>query len=92
MMMRLFRLVNRGRYAWWMIAKSLESAKEFAVKIGNARHVNNVRLVGDQTDFYLDGSDTASTLQAVLDGDKEGIAHILHTQNGSSWQIAGGNQ
>lgn len=73
--MHLYRLRNKARYAWWMIAATLEDAIELSVQTGLAASALHVSLIGDQTAFYLD-QPGGESLQALLDAGHAGVAVI----------------
>lgn len=73
--MQLYRLNNRARHAWWMIAATLEEAIELSVRAGRAESASHVSLIGDQTAFYLD-QPGGQSLQALLDAGHPGVAVI----------------
>jgi len=87
---RLFRLRNKGKTGWWVIALGPETAKEYSLKKGCARKIENITVVGDQTDYYLhttrDGSGGgwhqpgySTSLKKILCQERVGFAHIRMT-------------
>ena len=60
---------------WWVFARDYQDAVTLSMAIGHARKVENIRLVGDQTDFMLKGPAGAS-LQKMLDADSRGFGCV----------------
>ncbi|RDJ35392.1 MAG: hypothetical protein DWQ19_11290 [Crenarchaeota archaeon] len=73
--MRLFRLKNKSGRCFWVVAPTIEAAKEYACFKGYAKNVENLSLIGDQTDFYLNNPG-GDSLQEILDDGKSGTVCI----------------
>jgi hypothetical protein len=93
--MRLFRLKNKSGRQWWIVAPDLKTAKEASVQFGDGRKTENIRLVNDQTELYLNyrnqfwTDETAQGLKNYLDGDYIGIMCVAHQHfQPARWQMA----
>jgi hypothetical protein len=93
--MRLFRLKNKSGRQWWIISPDLEIAKLASVQFGNARHVENIKLVNDETEIYLNyinqhwTAETAKGLNRFLSGNYIGIMYVVHQHSRpAEWQMA----
>lgn len=84
-MTRLFRLRNKGKFSWWVIARDLERATDLSMSIKRAYKRENISLVGDQTEFYLN-SKYGESLRKLLEADVEGFAGIrIPLQSKGEW-------
>jgi hypothetical protein len=73
--MRLYRLNNRSNNPYWVIAPDTATAIAYSVSIGRAKTHQNVKIIGDQTDFYLEQEKNNPTnLADLLEGNLIGIA------------------
>jgi hypothetical protein len=80
--MRLYRIRNKADNGVWVFAETEARALELALASGHARKMENLRVIGDQTDIFADRHDT-SRVQV------EGIACVLFINNQSkgTWSI-----
>jgi hypothetical protein len=66
--LRIFRLSNN---CWWMIAHNLSEAKNISIKQGFAKKIENITLLGDQTDFYFNDQKMTEATKTMLEEGKK---------------------
>lgn len=86
-MMKLFRLKNKSKNCWWIISENLDVAKNDSVEYGYAKDIKNIKLVGDQTEFYLKENGSES-LNNLLNSNISGVAYIVISTTNRTWQIS----
>jgi hypothetical protein len=69
--MRIYRLTNKAKNGAWVLADTVDEAKQLFLKAGRVKSVNNIIAVDDQTNFYLRSpAFGAATRKALADGIK----------------------
>ena len=91
-MNRLYRLKNKNGTCWWTAAPDLESALRFSVQYGHAKKIENIKIIGDQTDFMLQQNGGESLRKQLEEGviGIGGVRFDPHLEPKHKWRFYNG--
>ena len=89
-MTRLFKLKNKARNAWWVMAVNYNDAVKLSLTIRYAHKPENISLIGDFTDSILQDEKRQTgekeSLKKLLNENSRGFGGILvHPPQPNEW-------